>query len=148
MKRGLLSVLILFGAVVGSAAAIEAPQPKPGWWERSGTGDGKTGAMRTCITAAMAAQSKQMNDDYNKKNCSKNETRQEGGKWITDRVCKVGGSTMTGHSVIVFDGDNAYHQEGTVTYNPPFNGQSRTSLSMDAKWLGTCQAGRMPEVVK
>lgn len=147
MKRALLALLILSGAAI-DAAAIEAPQPKPGWWEMRSTADGKTATARMCTTAPQVAESKQMNDDYNKKNCSKNETRQEGGQWITDRVCKVGGSTMSGHGVIVFDGDNAYHTESTATYNPPFNGRSSKSVTLVAKWLGTCQPGRMPEVVK
>jgi hypothetical protein len=89
-----------------------------------------------------------MNDDYNKKNCSKNETRQEGGKWITDRLCKVGDSAMSSHSVVAFDGDDAYHTQSTATYDPPLNGQSRKSVTVDARWLDTCAEGRMPEVVK
>ena len=148
MQRALLSLLIFSGAAIDAVAAIEAPQPKPGWWEMRNTADGKTATARMCTTARQAAESKQMNDDYNKNNCSKDETRREGGKWITDRVCKVGGSTMSGHSVIVFDGDNAYHTESTTTYNPPFNRRSSKSVTLDAKWLGTCQPGRMPEVVK
>ena len=149
MKLSLLSLLILScGAINSVAATIDPPQPKPGWWELRTTSGDKTATARMCTTAAEAAQSKQMMDDYNRKNCSKNETLHEGSQWITETVCKVGDSTMSGHTLLVFDGDNAYHTESTATYDPPFQGRARKSMVMDAKWLDTCKAGRMPEVVK
>src|SRR5512135_2621454 len=148
MKYALLCLLVLSGNAIGYAATSEAPQPKPGWWELRSTANGRTGAARMCTTASQAAESRRMNDEYNRKNCSKDETRREGNKWITDKVCKVGGSTMSGHSVVVFDGDGAYHTESTANYDPPFNGQSRKSVTVDAKWLDTCEEGRMPEVVR
>jgi hypothetical protein len=148
LKFALLFLLVFYGAAIGAATAAEAPQPKPGWWELRSTVNGKTGAARMCTTASQAAESRRKNDDYNKQNCSKNETRHEGDRWTTDRVCKVGDSTMIGTSVVAFDGEDAYHTESTATYDPPFNGQSRKSVTVDAKWLDTCAEGRMPEVVK
>jgi len=128
------------------AAAVEVPQPKAGLWEQhvqltsDGRGGDRSSTARTCMEASVMAQSKQVSAEYNRKNCSRNETRQEGGQWTVDLVCKVGASTMSGHEVTRFMGDDAYHTESTVAYDPPFSGQSRKHMVIDAKWVGACPA--------
>jgi hypothetical protein len=155
MKPSMLAVSIIAGLlfVAKAASGAEVPQPKPGLWEmHTKLSDNRIGEhsaiAKLCMDAIAMAKSKQMGDDYNKKNCSKNETRQEGGQWVTDLVCKLGDSSMIGHEVASFTSDNAYHTENTISYDPPFAGRSRKSIVIDAKWLGTCKSGTMPEVVK
>jgi hypothetical protein len=128
------------------AAAVEAPQPKPGLWEQhvqlasDGRGGDRSSTARTCMEASVMAQTRQISAEYNRKNCSRNETRQDGGQWTVDLVCKVGASTMSGHEVTRFMGDDAYHTESTVAYEPPLSGQSRKHMVIDAKWMGACPA--------
>ena len=142
----LFTVLGLSFVSVG-ASAIEPPQPKPGLWEirmqQSGEGkaDAKPATMQRCFVASEYAQSKAKADDFVKKNCSKNDTRQEGGKWMNDMVCKVGTGTMTTHSTTAYSGDHAYHSEMTSTFDPPAPGHSRTITTSDGKWLRACKPG-------
>ena len=142
----LFAVLGLSFAPIGANAA-EPPQQKPGLWEitmqqmADGKEAGKPATMQRCVVASDYAQSKAKADDYTKKNCSKNEIRQEGGKWMSDMVCKVGTGTMTSHSVTAFSGDGAYHSEMTSTFDPPSAGHSRTITTSDGKWLGSCKPG-------
>ena len=97
-------------------------------------GGERSNVSKMCLdTGAMA------NDEYNRKNCSKYETRQEGNKWILDSVCKVGSSTMSTHAVIQSTGDSAYHQERTVSYDPSMAGRSHKNIIIDAKWLSPCK---------
>ena len=148
VQRSLPAVPIIMALTLFSAAAwaIETPLPKPGLWEQhvdlssDGRGGNRSATARVCMDASVMAQSKQISAEYNRKNCSRNETRQEGGQWTVDLVCKVGASTMSGHEVTRFSGDDAYHTESTVAYDPPFSGQSRKHVVTDAKWVGPCTA--------
>jgi Protein of unknown function (DUF3617) len=139
-------LIALLALAAGTAAALEVPSPKPGLWEQHVqlSSDGRRGdrssTARTCMQASVMAESRQLNADYNRKNCTRDETRQAGGEWTVDRVCKVGSSTMTGHEVTRFSGEDAYHTESTVAYDPPFSGQTRKHMIVDAKWVGACPA--------
>lgn len=139
-------LIAVLGLACTSAFAAEVPQPKPGLWEQhvqlssDGKGGDRSATARTCMQASAMAESRQVNADYNRKNCSRNDTREEGGQWTVDLVCKVGASTMSGHDVIRFNGENAYHTESTVAYDPPYSGQSRKHMIVDAKWVGACPA--------
>lgn len=137
-----IPVLTLFAVAAG---ADEGPQQKPGLWEThlqptsDKNGAGRSGTTQHCLDAAAIAHGKQVGEEYMKKNCSKHQTRHEGGKWVSDMVCTVGTSTMTSHSV-TDSSDNAYHTVMTTTYDPPMAGRSQTSTTIDGKWLGACKA--------
>ena len=141
----LLFTLVCTSLVSVGAGAAEPPTMKPGLWEirmqhaSDGRVDVKPASLKRCNTASEIAQSRATAADYAKKNCSKNETRQEGGKWVSDMVCKVGASTMTSHSVTDAFGDTAYHTEMISSMDPPTPGHARSSTTIDGKWLGTCK---------
>lgn len=143
----LLFAVLGFSLAPLNLSAAEPPQPKPGQWEfrmqqvAEGKEAGKPATLQRCIVASEYAASKAKADDYAKKNCSKNEIHQDGGKWMSDMVCKVGTGTMTTHSVTAYSGDGAYHSEMTSTFDPPSPGHSRTVTTTDGKWLGSCKPG-------
>ena len=146
MKRSTFAIPIACSLVFLATAAVatDMPQQKAGLWETriqhsSSKGDDKPGVAQNCLDASALAQGKQTAEEYAKKNCSKNDTHQEGGKWITDTVCKVGSSTMSNHSVTQFISDDAYHTESTITYDPPISGRTGTKTTVDGKWLGACK---------
>lgn len=146
MKRSIggISIAGSMLLVSGAVCAIELPQQKIGLWEtrmQHSGGKHNERASQHCIDAEALAHGKQVADDYAKKNCSKNETRQEGGAWISDMVCTAGGSTMSTRSVTTFDGTDAYHTEMKVSYEPPVAGQTASTTTVDGKWLGACKAG-------
>jgi len=139
-----LAVLLLSSL---AASAVELPDMKPGLWQTTmthSTGNPRADqprAMSTCLDIKTQAEAKQTATDYAKKNCSKNETRRDGDKWVTDMVCKLDGSTsMITHSVTAFSGDSAYHTEMTTTYDPPKAGRAESTTTVDGKYLGACKA--------
>ena len=104
-----------------------------GWWTY-----GRTLHHEICVDAAILETSRKAAEEK-KKNCSKNEVRKEGSKWIQDSVCKAGGSTITTQSTTEFNGDNAYHLDVNATFDPPMRGLSRSHIVKDNKWLGPCK---------
>ena len=142
MKVSLKSLATIAACALSSAHALEVPQIKPGLWEVSvhhtHTVDGKESknVAKSCLDAAAHAHAKQVEDEY-KKSCSKYEVRKDGGKWITDMVCKTGAVTMTSHGESSIS-DNAYHTELTYFNSTPTKGQARTVTIMDGKFLGPC----------
>ena len=147
MKHSISLLFVSLGLSLRPAGlyAIEIPQPKPGLWEirMQVAADGKAvikpAAMQRCFRESEYAKSKATADDFAKKNCSKNETRQESGKWVNDMVCKMGEGTMTLHSVTAYSGDGAYHSEMKSTFDPPSPASPATTTVSDGKWLGECK---------
>ena len=142
----LLSSAALLFPVVGDA--LEMPSEKLGLGEirmqNSSDGGPLTAplTMQYCVNAAILETAKKSAQERSK-NCSKNEVRNEGSKWIQNSVCKVGSSTATGQITREFNGDSAYHEDANGTYDPPvvlpMGGGSRSRQVKDAKWLGPCK---------
>ena len=141
LQRLLSSAVLLFPVVAG---ALEWPSEKLGLWEirmqTSSDGGPLTApiTMQYCLNAALLATAKKSAQEKSK-NCSKNEVRNEGSKWIHNSVCKVGSSTATAQMTREFNGDSAYHAEVISTYDPPSAGRTRTHMIRDGKWLGPCK---------
>lgn len=141
----LSSTALLFPVV---ADALEIPSEKPGLWEirmqNSSDGGPLTApvTMQYCVNAAVLETAKKSAQERSK-NCIKNDVRNEGSKWIQNSVCKVGSSTATAQITREFNGDGAYHDDVSGTYDPPLvlpmGGGSRTRQVKDAKWLGPCK---------
>jgi hypothetical protein len=149
MKKSFVTPVILtvltFSFV--AANAVELPDMKPGLWETSiqhtssrvGGREPRKGTTTHCLDQKTQAGARQTASDYSKKNCSKNETRQDGATWVTDMVCKVDSkTTMTTHSVTTFAGQEAYHTEMTTSFEPSVGGRSNGSTIVDGKWMGAC----------
>lgn len=127
-----------------AASDTEMPDMKPGLWEihlshTSGDGPARGGVTQQCLDAGAMAASKKTAADYAKANCSKNQTHGGGGTWVSDLVCKTGGSIMTTHSVTTMTGENAYHTDLTTTHDPPIAGRATSTTTMDGKWIGACK---------
>jgi hypothetical protein len=138
------TVLTVFGGslLTVAAAGVDPPSIRPGQWEFriQHSVDGKTdvqpGKYERCQDANALAQARVKAAEYAKTHCSKNDTRQEGGKWVNDLVCKTGASTSTSHTVTDYTGDTTYHTEMTTTSDPP---DGRSVAIIDGKWLRACQ---------
>ena len=147
MKTSIFPVAIIPSLMLFSVAAkaVDAPQPKPGLWEvrfqYSSDTKGAEGSdvEQQCETLADQAGSKRFAEDEDRRQCSKNETHQEGGKWITNKVCRVGGTTRSIHTVTVIS-DKTYRTVTNISSSPPEDGRSRTTTTSDARWLKTCIA--------
>ena len=135
------SAVLLFPVV---ADALEMPQPKLGQWEKrvqySYDGAPRTlaGTTQLCWTAVDLESGRKILEEAIK-NCSKNEVRKEGSKWINNSVCKLDSSTVTAQMTREFNGENAYHDDMNLTFNPPLDEHSRVHMVTDGKWLGPCK---------
>ena len=141
LRKVFSSAVLLFPVV---ADALEMPQPKLGLWEirvqmaNDGAAPTALPTTQVCLNAA-AMETAKMGEEMVKKMCSKMEVHKDGSKWITNSICKIGGSTVSGLTTTEFNGENAYHIDINSTYNPPMGGHSRDHMVRDGKWLGPCK---------
>jgi hypothetical protein len=80
--------------------------------------------------------------------CSRNDLKVSGNKVIGDTLCEMGGSKMTGHSVMTFISDTAYHTTAQSTFDPPLMGMKGSVTTVEGKYMGACPAGMQPGDMK
>jgi hypothetical protein len=142
-----LSVVTPFVAMSVPASALDMPARKPGLWEMKISMEGRNlpvQAAQHCIDAATDKQMHQMGEGMSK--CSKQEVTNAGGKMVFDSVCQVGPVTSTSHGEITGSFDSAYTIKMTSKRDgAPIPGMPpTTNMTIEAKWLGPCQAGQKP----
>ena len=97
MRSAALSLVAVAMALAAlPAQSQDHPKRKPGLWEikaLSGSGP-QPMVMQQCTDDAFEAQMLKEGLEQSKTMCSKNEMRREGGKILSDSVCKVGSSTV------------------------------------------------------
>ena len=126
------------------ADALEMPQEKLGLWEmrqqNSSNGGPLTApyTMQYCVTTELLETVRKATEEKSK-NCSKNEVRKEGSKWIQNSICKSAGITMSSQTTHEILGENAYHFDTNGTFDPPLARVSRSHVVRDGKWLGPCK---------
>ena len=81
--------------VLSGVNAAEVPSRKPGLWQSKIEVNGTTLISQTCVDATSEAAARAKKDAYMKANCSRLDTRQEGGKWVSDSTCTFAGTTVT-----------------------------------------------------
>lgn len=148
MNSRLLLVPVLL-ACAATAMAIDPPKRKSGLWEiKMANPDmpeaqGRTMTMQTCVDEksddVMRDRTRGMNES-----CSKNELRQEGGRIVSESVCKMNQSTVTTRAVFTGRFDSAYRADIKSTYDPPMHGRREATSVLEAKWLGACKPGQKP----
>jgi hypothetical protein len=131
-----------------SIGASEYPTRKPGLWETTMQGESFPGGRRSslCVDAAFEASNNATTEAYMKSSCSKFDTRKEGNTWIIDSACTLGGIHTVTHQVTNMISVDAYHTDGTSTYDPPLQGKSKAVMTIDGKWMGACKPGQTPGV--
>ncbi|OGI40612.1 MAG: hypothetical protein A2V91_00975 [Candidatus Muproteobacteria bacterium RBG_16_64_10] len=145
--RYLVSTLIVALAMSGLALA-DMPKRKPGLWEIKMTSDAGRGGgpmvSQHCIDAKTDDLLQQRTQGMGKQECSKNSVRREGGKVISESVCKLGDTTATMRAVMSGDFTSNYRGDIHSTYSPPMMGMKEARSTIEAKWLGACKAGQKP----
>lgn len=138
---------LFFALLAPAFAQSDMPKRKPGLWEIKMTtsmSPGTPSVAQHCIDAKTDDMMQQRAQGMDKKACSKNTVRREGGKVIAESVCKFGETTAT--TKVVFSGDYSSQYRGDIysTYSPPMRGMKESHSTLDAKWLGACKAGQKP----
>ena len=139
-SHAVMPIAVLIICAAASVSAVELPAQKPGVWDTTMKGPGIPAGSRSlsmCMDAATQAEAKATL----KKNCSKNEWRQDGNIWSGDSVCTVMGNQVIAHAVTTMRDENAYHTEITSQ-----SGNKSSVMTVDGKWLGACKPGQKPGV--
>lgn len=143
-----LAVLLLACTSAGFAyAATDLPKRKPGLWEIHSTMHtmgGHTSVIQNCIDERTDDLMSRQGEDSMRKQCSQANIRRDGNRITVDGVCRFEGSTATTHGVFTGDFNSAYKGELTTTYDPPMHGMKQSSMTLQARHLGPCQAGQKP----
>jgi hypothetical protein len=126
-----------FIIATASASASELPARKAGLWEIAIAGSQSTN-VRQCSDAS-SDQAMQVALGL-AGDCSKRDVEKSGSTITVDSVCMVAGKTMTSHLVITGTLDSQYTM--TVTSEAP--GKNGPSMTLNAKWLGPCEADQKP----
>ena len=134
------------------AAAQDLPPRKAGLWEVKMTTEGHNMPPNTsehCIDAETDKLMSSMGDNVRQDMCSKRDVKKVGNTIVVDSVCKFGPMTITSQSVASGDFNSAYsvkvttkREGGPVIPGMPADGKS--SMSIDAKWMGACKADQKP----
>lgn len=146
MRYG-LPVLALSMFCALPAVALDLPARKAGLWELKMTHENAQvppQVMQQCIDAAT---DKAMNEKFSggQGMCSKQDIRKSGNTIVAESSCKTGDVATTTRAVFEGDFNSAYtvkiSMEGGAA-RPPSGG--KTSMTIEAKWLGPCKAGQRP----
>ena len=151
--RPSLSALVIAGlaAAAGSVdvGAAEPPVLKSGMWEvttiNAQVPPDRRPVTTMCLDESVQAQMREFGMGQAKDICTQNERSVEGNRMTMSATCKDGQSTMKAKSVMTFNGNTAYHMDGTATYDPPMsNMPPELKTSVDGKWVGPCKPGQQP----
>ena len=151
LRPVLATLLILLPCVV---SAQELPRMKAGLWESTTTNDMQKakGAPATvtsiCMDDAVQKLMVQFSQGAMRGMCSRNDLKVSGNTVTGDTVCEMGGSKMTGHSVMTFLSDTAYHTTAQSAFDPPLMGMKNSLTTVEGKFMGACPAGMQPGDMK
>jgi len=149
MRNIFLASMFALSLTASSALAESAtfPERKAGLWQLTvtdSTGATPSQTSEQCIDKETDAKLMQSGMGIVNSMCSKNESRNESGKFITESTCNVMGSEVTSRSVTSGDFSSSYVTEVTSKNNPPLMGQAGSNMKITAKYLGACKAGQKP----
>jgi hypothetical protein len=153
VKRILIGVA-LFAALGFPAFAQDFPRLKPGLWEleRDMGSAPATQPNRPAPSSrtTMCLDESVQNDMFAMAAgamagaCSRHDFKRNGNRLTGDVVCSFGGSTMHSKSVMTLDGNSAYRTVIDTTYDPPFMGQTHSTMVLRARNVGACKPGQRP----
>jgi len=146
------AIPFLLIASAAPAAALDLPGRKPGLWQLTMNFEGRnlpSQVMKHCIDAATDKEMNGVGGGMQKEVCSKQDVQRAGNTIVIDSVCKFGTMTSTSHAVVTGDFNSAYtvkvdskRDGGPAMPGMPAGGM--THMTIEAKWLGGCEAGQKP----
>jgi hypothetical protein len=142
---------VLIGSAA-TAAAPDLPARKPGLWQLTMNFEGRnlpSQIMKHCIDAATDKEMSGIGGGMQKEVCSKQDVQRAGNTVVIDSVCKFGTMTSASHAVVSGDFNSAYTVKVDSKRDgaPPMPGMAAggtTHMTIEAKWLGACEAGQKP----
>jgi hypothetical protein len=148
MNRVVAASCAIIFLSVGVAIAADPPEQKEGLWSIhrqvvDNPGNNKTESSQTiCRSHAYDAHIRE--SAKNMKGCTKQNASFEGGKYVMESHCVVGGTTVDTKGTATYQGDSVSHSEVHATYSPALAGVSEMTMILDQKYIGSCPAGVQP----
>ena len=139
--RYLLPAIVLL--VIAPASADSYPERKPGLWQYNIETSQGAQSMKQCIDAATDAVLMQMSQGVTDA-CSKHELHQEGDSYIGESDCVFANSRTVTKSVTTGDFSSGFVITAISTRGIGTEGESKSSMTVKATWLGPCEAGQNP----
>jgi hypothetical protein len=129
-------------AVATTAGAQEMPKRKSGLWEMK-MAQGMV--MTQCVDQAQDDAFRQVGREMEREmKCTRGAVQRGAGTMSFESTCDMGGTRTTSKTTISGDFDKAYRMDVQTKYDPPLMGNAQTSTTIEAKWLGACNAGQRP----
>ena len=147
LALGRLAVLVAASTLAMAASAEDLPARKAGLWEQrmsSPEGGSPPTVIQQCTDAAAEKAFRDMATGMSQQACTRNETRRDGPRWLTESVCSMGSIKITSKAVMTGNFDSAYRMEVDSQYEPALMGRSASRSVIDARWLGPCKADQRP----
>ena len=145
MRQAALFLVMILAAVL--AQAQDAPKRKSGLWEIKSSGirsERKTHDFQMCIDRATDEPLQHLNGTTRKEACKLGKIQRSGDTTTVDAVCSLNKTTAKTHAVFTGNFDSAYKLESKSTYDPPLRGKTEGTATMEARWLGPCEADQKP----
>lgn len=154
----LAATLLLQMTTATAVYAADTPKRKSGLWQMTMTsthGQGGTFTIQQCIDQATdelmggqadsaSAMMPKRNRSSSKQDCTTQDLRREGDKFVLDSVCRHGRTTATTHAVATGSFDSNYRMESKTTFDPPLRAVRESTTVIEAEWLGPCKEGQRP----
>lgn len=141
-----LVLTLVLSICATSVFAADMPKRKPGLWEIKTQMQGlpSMGPVQQCIDAK-TDDLMQERASKQQRQCSVMEVNRTGSKVTIHSVCTIEGmTTVTSNAVFEGSFESAYKGTIEAQYNPPLNGMSGSTMTLDARLLGPCQPGQKP----
>ena len=146
------------GAPGTAAAPADAPAAmatatpglglKAGLWEMATQVEGmpQTIVTKMCMDETLTASftTKMGSLQQGDTKCSDQTVTRNGNTIDMTAVCVDGNQRINTKVHMEMKGDTGYHQTINATFDPPTQGRSAVSTSIDGKWLGACGADMKP----
>lgn len=148
-RRKLSAVLVLASALAGAVATVLAadiPNRKPGLWEiktsMQGMPAGVIPPTQQCIDEKTDVLMQQRAGQSGA--CQQMDLKRDGERTTIHSVCKHDQGTATTDATFIGSFDSSYSGNIKVKYEPPMQGISESTMTLEARWLGPCKPGQKP----
>ena len=144
----LLIAAVAAGFALPALAQIATPTRKAGYWDQTMVMAGNhptTMKTQFCTDANVEKSISAFGQGASQSMCSKNVIRKTLTGYAFESTCKVGNGTSVSSGTATGDFNTGYTVNMvSKTTPPPAPGMGETKMTITAKWVGPCPAGKKP----
>jgi hypothetical protein len=143
--RLVMATSILALICTTAAPAADLPSRKPGLWQvktRIDNSNAPEQLIRQCIDANTDQMMQSSAGPFAPAVCPERKVQSSDSSMTIVSACTVGGKPATAHAIVTGSFDSAYTM--TVTAQSGDIPDGKMTMTMEAKWLGSCAADQKP----